>query len=213
MFWLDVLENLKISLAMLLETARWHTSSEMETTVLWHNFGKVFTEAEFWCSQKEVQCLNPISIRKGWSLKIAFKVLYFSSINSVVNHVPRPTEKHWKKCHLDLGSNLLFFFFFLLKFPLTYYLHNFITIVYHAEKLHVRVEEIWLCNCSLVLGGSQELPCSYMSHTHCTVDHFSENQAVCSHASRQVCTISQMFTLFLLSQGSIKVSGFPQQFL
>lgn len=30
----DVLENLKTSLAMLLGTARWHMSSEMETTVL-----------------------------------------------------------------------------------------------------------------------------------------------------------------------------------
>lgn len=63
--------------------------------------------------------LNPIFIRKCLSLTIAFKVLYFSAINSVVNHVPRSIEKSWKKCSLDLCSNV-HIFFFSLKFPLTY---------------------------------------------------------------------------------------------
>lgn len=53
-----------------------------------------------------------------------------------------------QKCSLDLSSNLLSkltlnkLFFFLFEIPSDLHLHNFITTLYHAEKIHVKVEGI-----------------------------------------------------------------------
>lgn len=167
MFWLDVLENLKTSLAMLLGgigALKW--KQQFHDKIL----GKFLLRQDSDVHRNKFSVSESYFCWKCLSLIIALKVLYFSAINSVVNNIPKTTEKCWEKCSLDLGSNL--YFFFLIEAHSALYLHNFITTLYHAENIHVRVEEIWVCNFSPLLNRCQELSYSYVyiSHTHCTED-------------------------------------------